>query len=185
MARSRQRADSLLATALLALDVGVGSVTDRQDCSHAHAESKERTCIKRSGECRRGRKRNSRAAKAVLRAGPLVLGAVLLETAVLGGLVLLPAGLATLLTLDGGVGAVTKGQRESAPSCQEKSRTYDPPKPCSEETRLSGVPSCLRPSCCESVNQPQGVCRTSNQPRWACRWTWWCVGECELSVMTT
>ena len=67
--------------------------------------------------------RNSRAAKAVLRAGPLVLGAILLETAVLRGLVLLAAGLATLLALDRGVGAVTEGQRESAPVLSGEERT--------------------------------------------------------------
>jgi hypothetical protein len=43
-----------------------------------------------------------------------------------------------------GVGSVT--------GCQSNSRkrsqcTYDPPKPCSDETRLSGVPSCFSPSC--------------------------------------
>lgn len=47
-----------------------------------------------------------RATEAVLGRGPLVLGAVLLETAVLGGLVLLARLLAALGALDVGVGAV-------------------------------------------------------------------------------
>ena len=42
--------------------------------------------------------------------GPLVLGSVLLDTTVLGRLVLLTAGVTTLGTLDMGVGSVADNQ---------------------------------------------------------------------------
>ena len=44
--------------------------------------------------------------------GPLILGSVLLDTSVLGGLVVLTTGvgLSALGTLDVGVGSVTEGQ---------------------------------------------------------------------------
>lgn len=44
--------------------------------------------------------------------GPLVLGTVLLDTTVLGRLVLLTAGVSTLGTLDVGVGSVADVQYE-------------------------------------------------------------------------
>lgn len=44
--------------------------------------------------------------------GPLVLGSVLLDTTVLGRLVLLTAGVSTLGTLNVGVGSVADGQYE-------------------------------------------------------------------------
>jgi hypothetical protein len=46
----------------------------------------------------------------VLGRGPLVLGTVLLDTTVLGRLVLLTAGVSTLGTLDVGVGSVADSQ---------------------------------------------------------------------------
>ena len=53
---------------------------------------------------------DSRSTEAVLGRGPLVLGSVLLDTTVLGRLVLLTAGVTTLGTLDMGVGSVADSQ---------------------------------------------------------------------------
>jgi len=84
----------LLRSTLLALNVGVRSVTTSQH--------------------RKDRKwgRDSRSAEAVFGRGPLVLGSILLDTSVLRGLVVLTTGvgLSALGTLNMGVGSVTECQ---------------------------------------------------------------------------
>jgi hypothetical protein len=99
------------------------------------------------------RRSHSRSAEAVLGRGPLVLGTVLLDSAVLGRLVLLTARAArrvtTLLALDVRVWSVaaTRNKVSATSFFTHVEDTYEPPKPRSEDTRLSGVPSILRPSC--------------------------------------
>lgn len=48
-------------------------------------------------------------------------------------------------------GAEGEGRRGEGTGELQKGITYDPPKPCSDEVRLSSVPSFLSPSCSEGL----------------------------------
>ena len=54
----------------------------------------------------------------------------------------------------GGEQRGTEGKANSEGEKEYEKRmeaTHDPPKPCSDEVLLSGVPSCLRPSCSDGL----------------------------------
>jgi hypothetical protein len=90
-----QESPRLLGSTLLSLNVGVRSVTDDQRCHGVRYV------------------RDLRSTESVLGRGPLVLGSVLLDTAVLGRLVVVTtASVSTLGTLNVGVGAVADSKQE-------------------------------------------------------------------------